>query len=138
MAFKTTLQNPPDGKAHHTFNITTTPGEGHRGPEPNGRTGDHKTKAKFSRLTYSTLLRYITGHAFTGSTPSGSNPFTLRNRSPAPAANPYKQLSMCSPNARSTQPHAVGISLPSAGPERYPNSSPIRSASKKYFRPLQY
>ena len=55
MAFKTALRSPPDGKAHHTFNIK----------KPTEHNGD-RDKVKFSRLTYSTLLRFITGHAFTG------------------------------------------------------------------------
>jgi hypothetical protein len=66
MAFKTALKNPPNGKAHHTFDIKPTPEGEHRDREPNGRTGDQGAKVKFSRLTHSTLLRYITGHAFTG------------------------------------------------------------------------
>ena len=68
-----------------------------------------------------------------GSTPGVSTPATLKNKSPAPAANQYKPSSMCSMNAHSTQPHDVSTSLLTAGPERSPNSSPTRSASKKYF-----
>jgi hypothetical protein len=94
MAYKTALQNPPDGKAHHTFDISPTPpGPGrHGGPEPNEHARDQETKAKFSRLTHSTLLRFITGHAFTGEyTRRFYPPPILKNKSPAPAANPYKQ-----------------------------------------------
>lgn len=66
MAFKTALRNPPDGRAHHTFNIKPTPG-GERGkPEPNRNNRERETKVKFSRFTHSTLLRFITGHAFIG------------------------------------------------------------------------
>ena len=66
MAFKTALRSPPDGKTHHTFNISPPPGEGHGNVRSNGHPRDQENKAKFSRLTHSTLLRYITGHAFTG------------------------------------------------------------------------
>jgi hypothetical protein len=66
MAFKTALQNPPDGKAHHTFNIKPTPRGERDGPEPNEHTRNQQNKVKFSRLTHSTLLRFITGHAFVG------------------------------------------------------------------------
>jgi len=63
MAYRTALQNPPDGKTHHTFNVTQTTGEGHREAEHNR---DRQAKVKFSRLSHSTLLRYITGHTFVG------------------------------------------------------------------------
>jgi hypothetical protein len=66
MACKMALQNPLDGKAHHTFNISPTPPspKRHGGPEPNKHVGDQVTNAKFSRLTHSTLLCFITEHAF--------------------------------------------------------------------------
>ena len=62
-AYRTAIQQPPDGKAHHTFNVTTAP---QRGAEPNEHNRNHEPKAKFSRLTHSTLLRFITGHTFIG------------------------------------------------------------------------
>jgi hypothetical protein len=46
---------PPDGKPHHTFHPT----------HPHDKS-DERPQAKFSRLTHSTLYRFITGHAFTG------------------------------------------------------------------------
>ena len=62
MAYKTALRNPPDGKAHHTFNTKQIPRkkQGGSGAEP------EEHKAKFSRLTHSTLLHFITEHAFIG------------------------------------------------------------------------
>ena len=65
-AYKTALREPPNGKAHHTFKITPDSGGGHRAPEPGNRYRDPEAKAKFSRTIYTTLFRYITGHAFTG------------------------------------------------------------------------
>ncbi len=54
-AYQTALLLPPDGKPHHTFLM------------PNSQTtADDETQTKFSRLTHSTLFRFITGHAFTG------------------------------------------------------------------------
>ena len=53
--YQTALTLPPDGKTHHTFHLarpTNTP--------------DGRPQAKFSRLTHTTLYRFITGHAFTG------------------------------------------------------------------------
>jgi len=51
-AYQTALTAPPDGKTHHTFQMDYSSTEG--------------APAKFSRLTHSTLYRFITGHAFTG------------------------------------------------------------------------
>jgi hypothetical protein len=45
---------PPDGKPHHTLHLAST---------CNANDGEHTDK--FSRLTHSTLYRFITGHAFT-------------------------------------------------------------------------
>ncbi|KAN0118231.1 hypothetical protein V8E52_005492, partial [Russula decolorans] len=53
-AYQTALTSPPDGKPHHTLYIAH---EENTEGEP---------QAKFSRLTHSTLYRFITGHAFTG------------------------------------------------------------------------
>lgn len=53
-AYQTALTSPPDGKPHHTLYIAR---EENTEGEP---------QAKFSRLTHSTLYRFITGHAFTG------------------------------------------------------------------------
>ena len=67
LAFQTALRSPPEGKTHHTFNIKPTPQRGHNGAESDEHARDQEaTKAKFSRLTHSTLIRFITGHAFTG------------------------------------------------------------------------
>jgi hypothetical protein len=65
MAYRTALTTPPDGKTHHTFQTkhpATPPTTGNTttGPSAEG------PKATFSRLTYSTFYRFITGHAFIG------------------------------------------------------------------------
>jgi hypothetical protein len=54
-AYQTALTTPPDGKPHHTFHAARA----------HTRT-DETPPDKFSRLTHSTLYRFITGHAFTG------------------------------------------------------------------------
>ncbi len=68
-AYRTALVEPPNGKHHPTFqpkgkkpclNANTNNLPIHPGQE-----GDQAT-VKFSRLTHSTLYRFITGHAFTG------------------------------------------------------------------------
>ena len=66
MAYRTALCNPPDVKAHHTFNVTPPMARrGYEEPDHNRNDGNQETKAKFSRQTHSTLLCFITGHAFT-------------------------------------------------------------------------
>ena len=52
-AYQMALTMPPDGKPHHTFQLTTAHNQ------------EDEPKVKFSRLTHSTLYRFITGHAFT-------------------------------------------------------------------------
>jgi ribonuclease HI len=56
LAYRTALTSPPDGKPHATFQP--------RPPQTRGE--DNGTAKPFSRLTHSTLYRFITGHAFTG------------------------------------------------------------------------
>jgi hypothetical protein len=53
------LLKPPDGQHHPTFQPTRPTHVTH----PNQET---QATVKFSRLTHSTLYRFITGHAFTG------------------------------------------------------------------------
>jgi hypothetical protein len=63
-AYQTALRAPPDGRAHHTFKIVPAPGR--VDPAPNAHNREDTPKAKFSRQTYATLYRFITGHAFVG------------------------------------------------------------------------
>jgi hypothetical protein len=65
-AYQTALREPPNGKAHHAFKTTPTPAREHRAPEPNEHNRDAEPRDKFSRSVYSTLFRFITGHAFVG------------------------------------------------------------------------
>ena len=60
LAYRTALVGPPDGRTHHTFQPRTA---------RDAKSGDNtqtKAKTKFTRLTHTTLYRFITGHAFTG------------------------------------------------------------------------
>lgn len=83
---------PPDGKAHHTFNVTRVPVEGRESPELNDSARDGAAATvKFSRLTHATALRYITAHAFTGEYTQRFYPHTLKSKSLAPAASRYKR-----------------------------------------------
>ena len=52
-AYRTALREPPNGKHHPTFQ-----------PTPKNPQRETNSKVKFSRLTHSTLYRFITGHAF--------------------------------------------------------------------------
>ena len=92
MVYKTALRNLPDGKAHHAFNTKQIPKkkQGGSGAEP------EEHKAKFSRLTHSTLLRFITGHTFIGEYTKRFYPPHTQEQLPARVANPYKRLSTCS------------------------------------------
>jgi hypothetical protein len=66
LAYRTALSGPPDGKTHHTFLPQSSPNTQQSEAEPTNRNENQKSKVKFSRLTHSTLYRFITGHAFTG------------------------------------------------------------------------
>ncbi|KAI0266579.1 hypothetical protein BGY98DRAFT_939093 [Russula aff. rugulosa BPL654] len=114
MAFKTALQNPPDGKAHHTLTSNQPP------KNREARANEHPETKNQS-------------HAFTGEYTKRFYPPHTQEQIACPCGDHCKQSNTYSSNAPSTQPHDEGISLPTAGPERYPNSSPTRSAYKKYF-----
>ena len=92
MAFKTALQSPSDGKTHHTFNISPSPGERHGNAGPNKHPRDQENKAKFSRLTHSTLLRYITGHAFTGEYTKRFYPLHTQEQITCPCGEPLQTV----------------------------------------------
>ena len=62
LIYRTALTQPPDGKTHHTLLPKHAPNAG-PGDTPNDA---GEREAKFSRLTFATFYRIITGHAFTG------------------------------------------------------------------------
>jgi hypothetical protein len=70
LAYRTALLEPPDGRAHHTFQAPcpapTPETEPRHTTTHNGERTRELSEAKFSRATYSTFYRLITGHAFTG------------------------------------------------------------------------
>jgi hypothetical protein len=69
LSYETALRGPPDGKPHPTFQPPPTPSPSAAPPAANTNNatppGD-QPKAKFSRRTYCTLYRIITGHVFVG------------------------------------------------------------------------
>ena len=70
LAYQTALTRPPDGKPHTTFLAPTkqpqdTPA-GEPEQEPQGPGEPRAKKAKFTRKTFTTFYRIITGHAFVG------------------------------------------------------------------------
>jgi hypothetical protein len=89
-AYQTAIQGPPDGKAHHTFNIT--PDRENRDPEPGACPRDQELKAKFSRTTYVTMLRYVTGHAFTGEYTQRFYPPHTQEQIACPCGNPLQTV----------------------------------------------
>jgi hypothetical protein len=66
LAYRTALLGPPDGNVHHTFLPRSLSDTQQSQSKPIDHNRNHKDKVKFSRLTHSTLYRFITGHAFTG------------------------------------------------------------------------
>src|SRR5258708_2627341 len=65
MAYRTALTTPPDRRTHRTFQIKSPAAPPTAGNTPTDPNAD-RSKATYSRLTHSTLYRFITGHAFTG------------------------------------------------------------------------
>jgi hypothetical protein len=132
MAYKTALQNPPDGKAHHTFDISPTPpGPGrHGGPEPNEHARDQETKAKFSRLTHSTLLRFITGHAFTGEYTRRFYPPHTQEQIACPCGEPLQTiehvLTECPLHTAARLRHLTANGRPRTLPQLFANSKRVQ------------
>ena len=89
-AYQTAIQGPPDGKAHHTFDVT--PDSEPRDPEPGARPRDQEPKVKFSRTTYVTMLRYVTGHAFTGEYTQRFYPPHTQEQISCPCGNPLQTI----------------------------------------------
>ena len=67
-AYRTALREPPNGKHHPSFQPTRKkPHQRVNANNPPTQQGQgEQDTVKFSRLTHSTLYRFITGHAFTG------------------------------------------------------------------------
>ena len=107
-AYQTAIQGPPDGKAHHTFNITPEKD----GPHPRGQ----ELKAKFSRTTYVTMLRYATGHAFTGEYTQRFYPLHTQEQIACPCGNPLQTvehvLTECPLYAAARQRHLAANGRP--------------------------
>ena len=130
MAFKTAIQNPPDGKAHHTFNIKPTPKEGREGLEPNGHIRNQETKVKFSRLTHSTLLRLITGHAFTGEYTKRFYPPHTQEQIACPCGEPLQTvehiLIECPLYTAARRRHITANGRPRTLPQLFANSKRVQ------------
>jgi hypothetical protein len=129
MAFKTALRNPPDGKAHHTFNIVPTH-KGNKNLELNGHNRDQDTKAKFSRLTHSTLLRYITGHAFTGEYTQRFYPLHTQEQIACPCGEPLQTvehiLTECTLYTAARRRHLSANGRPRTLPQLFANSKRVQ------------
>jgi hypothetical protein len=65
LAYRTALTRPPNGRPHPTFIKPVVPAED-AAREPQNPETHREGKVKFSRRTFSTLYRVITGHAFIG------------------------------------------------------------------------
>jgi hypothetical protein len=91
-AYQTALREPPNGRAHHTFQIKPTPAREYRTPGPNERNRDEELKDKFSRLIYSTLYRIITGHTFVGEYTQRFYPPHTQNQIDCPCGEPLQTI----------------------------------------------
>ncbi|KAI0271090.1 hypothetical protein BGY98DRAFT_1007241 [Russula aff. rugulosa BPL654] len=131
MAYRTALKSPPDGKTHHTFNVTPSPRERHQGPVPNEHR-DQETKAKFSRLTHSTLLRYITGHAFVGEYTQRFYPPHTQEQIACPCGNPLQTiehvLTECPLHTAARRKHLTANGQPRTLPQLFANSKRVEEA----------
>jgi hypothetical protein len=124
-AYKTALRAPPDGKAHHTFKIVPTPG-----PGPNDRNRDAGTKDKFSRLIYATLLRFITGHAFTGEYTQRFYPPHTQEQIACPCGEPLQTIEHvlveCPLYTAARQRHLTAYGRPRTLPQLFANSKRVQ------------
>jgi hypothetical protein len=127
-AYQTALRAPPDGKAHHTFKIV--PAAGRADPAHNAHTRETEPKAKFSRQTYCTLLRYITGHAFTGEYTQRFYPLHTQEQVACPCGNPLQTiehvLTECPLYAAARQRHLTANGRPRTLPQLFANSKRVQ------------
>jgi hypothetical protein len=128
MAFKTALRKPPDGKEHHTFNITPTRA-GDVGPGSNEH-NRNQNKAKFSRLTYSTLIRFITGHAFTGEYTKRFYPRRTQEHIACPCGEPLQTIEHvligCSLYTAARRRHLTANGRPRTLPQLFANTERVQ------------
>jgi hypothetical protein len=89
LAYRTALTRPPDGRPHPTFFVPTTK-EPNR--EPQGLDGPQARKATFSRKTFSTFYRIITGHAFVGAYTQRFFPLHTPDQVACPCGEPTQTI----------------------------------------------
>jgi hypothetical protein len=130
-AYKTAIQGPPDGKAHHTFNVKRTPVEERENPELNDPVRDDAAATvKFSRLTYATVLRYITAHAFTGEYTQRFYPPHTQEQIACPCGKPLQTvehvLTECPLYAAARRRHLTANGRPRTLPQLFANSKRVQ------------
>jgi hypothetical protein len=126
-AYKTALREPPNGKAHHAFKIIPDAGGSQA---PNARYGDHENKAKFSRTTHTTLLRFITGHAFTGEHTQRFYPPHTQDDIACPCGEPLQTIEhillQCPLYIAARRRHLVANGRPRTLPQLFANSKRVQ------------
>jgi hypothetical protein len=134
--YRTALLEPPDGRAHHTFHAPfPAPSQGglaepRQPPFPNAERAADPSEAKFSRATYSTFYRLITGHAFTGEYTQWFYAPHTPEQIACPCGEPIQSVE----HVLTACPiYDAGTSVPTAAPVRFRNFSLARSESKRCF-----
>jgi len=139
-AYQTALRAPPDRKAHHTFKIVPASGRADAGhTAPNAHNRETEPEAKFSRQTYSTLSRYITGHAFTGEYTQRFYPLHTQEQIECPCGTPLQTiehvLTECLLYTAARQRHFTANGRPRTLPQRKrearPRSAPLPGGDRR-------
>ena len=94
MAYQTALRAPPDGRTHYTFQPKSKPAKDSESHANVPTIGDSDPGApdKFSRLTHSTLYRFMTGHAFTGEYTQRFYPLHTQDQIACPCGEPIQTV----------------------------------------------
>ena len=90
LIYRTALTKPPDGKTHHTFQPKHAPNAGPEGTPNNP--GAEERQVEFSRLTFATFYRIITGHAFVGEYAQRFFPHHTPEQIACPCGKPIQTL----------------------------------------------
>jgi hypothetical protein len=114
-----------------TFNVKRTPVEERENPKLNDPVRDDAAATvKFSRLTYATVLRYITAHAFTGEYTQRFYPPHTQEQIACPCGKPLQTvehvLTECPLYAAARRRHLTANGRPRTLPQLFANSKRVQ------------